>query len=113
MLRASIADTNADLSVVIEGADRDDGAVPNAQLLLRYAEAVIARDGDRIEEGIQGILSVLGEEALVDAAAVCAQFNAITRVADATGVQLDPALERNSAGIRDQLGLNAFNTTVE
>ena len=113
MLRASTADTNVDLNVVIEGADRADGAVPNARVLLGYAEAVIARDRDRVEEGIQGILTVLGEEALVDAAAVCAQFNAITRVADATGVQLDPALERSSAGIRDQLGLNAFNTTVD
>jgi len=113
MLRASTADNETDLQVVVKGAEAADNAVPSGPELVRYAEAVIAGERELIRDAIQAILESLGGEALVDAAAICAQFNAITRVADATGVQLDTALERSSAAIRDQLGIDAFNTTVE
>ncbi len=112
MLRASTADQSANLHVVTEGAARNDGTVPQAAELLAFAEAVHARDAAGTQAAGQAILSALGEEALVDSAAVCAQFDAITRVADATGVQLDRALEAGSEEIRAELGLNAFNTTL-
>ena len=112
MLRASTADQSADLLVVTEGASRNDGAVPQAAELLAFAEAVHARDAAATEAAGKGLVSTLGEDALVDSAAVCAQFDAITRVADATGVQLDRGLESGSEEIRAELGLNAFNTTL-
>ncbi len=112
MLRASTADQGADLLVVTEGAARNDGAVPRAAELLAFAEAVHARDVAGTKAARDALMSALGEEALVDSAAVCAQFDAITRVADATGVQLDRGLESGSEEIRAELGLDAFNTTV-
>lgn len=113
MLRASTAETNTDIGVVREGAGRDDGTVPEAAALLALAEAIHDRDQGRIDAAREAIAGALGPDAAVDSIAVCAQFEAITRVADTTGVQLDTALEKSSAGIRDQLGLNAFDTTVE
>lgn len=113
MLRASTADQNAGLRAITEGAEGDDGAVPQSSALLAFAEGVHARDGAKIDAARSTIAEVLGEAAAVDSAAVCAHFDAITRVADATGIQLDAMLERGSEGIREELGLNAFNTTVE
>lgn len=112
MLRASIPDLNADLLVVTQGAARNDGAVPQAAELLAFAEAIHTRDAATTEAAGNALVSALGEEALVDAAVVCAHFDAITRVADATGVQLDPGLDSSSEEIRAELGLNAFNTTL-
>ncbi len=112
MLRASTADQGADLRVVTEGAARNDGAVPQAAELLAFAESIHARDAAATEAARNALVSALGEEALVDSAAVCAQFDAITRVADATGVQLDRGLESSSEEIRAELGLNVFNTTL-
>ena len=112
MLRASTADQSADLLVVTEGAARNDGAVPRAAELLVFAEAVHARDAAATGAARRALLSALGEEALVDSAAVCAHFDAITRVADATGVQLDRGLESSSEEIRAELGLNAFDKTL-
>ncbi len=112
MLRASTADQRTDLLVVTEGAARNDGAVPQAAELLDFAEAVHARDAAATKNARNALASALGEKALVDSAAVCAQFDAITRVADATGVELDRGLESSSQEIRAELGLNAFNTTL-
>ena len=46
-----------------------------------------------------------GEEASVDAAAVLASFNAVVRIAYATGVPLEEAKTRMSVDIRAALGL--------
>ena len=113
MLRASTADLDASLNSIREGASGDDGAVPESASLLAFSEAIHARDREKIDAARTAIAEALGDPAAVDSAAVCAHFDAITRVADATGVQLDSALENGSAGIREELGLDAFNTTVE
>ena len=112
MLRASTAGQGADLLVVTEGAARNNGAVPQAAELLAFAEAVHARDAVATKTAGNALISAIGEEGLVDAAAVCAHFDAITRVADATGVQLDRGLESSSEDIRTELRLNVFNTTL-
>ena len=47
----------------------------------------------------------VGEEASVDAAGVLAIFNAVVRIADATGIPLEETKARMSVDIRDALGL--------
>ena len=53
----------------------------------------------------------LGEAAMLDAAATIAAFNAFPRVADATGIPLEEMKVQPTAGIRADLGLEAFNLT--
>ena len=48
----------------------------------------------------------VGEEASVDAAAVLAIFNAVVRIADATGIPLEEAKARMSVDIREALSLD-------
>jgi hypothetical protein len=50
----------------------------------------------------------LGREAAVDAAAVIAGFDAITRVADGTGIPLEPPKAESSADWRARLGIDAY-----
>ena len=42
---------------------------------------------------------------MVDAAAVIAGFDGITRVADATGIPIEPAKAEQTADLRSELGL--------
>ena len=51
------------------------------------------------------VRKVIGEEASVDAAVVLAIFNAVVRIADATGTPLEETKARVSVDIRDALGL--------
>lgn len=78
--------------------------VPHAEALLAFADAAIAGDARRQRERV---VTVLGEAAMVDAAAVIAGFNGITRIADATGIPLEPAKAQQTADFRQALGLRA------
>ena len=50
----------------------------------------------------------LGDAGLVDSAAVIANYCALDRVADATGIPLEPAKEANTVGLRAELGIDEF-----
>jgi len=72
-----------------------------SNLVLDEDEAVLSRA--RTE-----LLRALGPEGLVDAAAVVGLFNAIDRVADATGIPLEAEKVQASADFRAVLGLDRF-----
>ena len=46
---------------------------------------------------------------MIDAAAVVAGFNGITRIADATGIPLEPAKAEETESWRATLGINHFS----
>lgn len=77
--------------------------VPHAALLLGFADAAIAGNG--VEAARECAVAALGEAAMVDAAAVIAGFDGITRIADATGIPIEPAKAEQTADFRRELGL--------
>jgi hypothetical protein len=95
-----------DLSVLI-GA-KGDGNIPHGALLVSFAEAVLGNDDQRLAIVRAGILAEMGGAALVDAAAIVATFNAIDRVADATGIPIEDGKAASTADFRAELGINAF-----
>jgi len=56
--------------------------------------------------------AVLSPEAYVAVAAIIAAFNVVDRVADATGIPLDPMLLGMSADVRDELQLERFASSA-
>ena len=54
------------------------------------------------------VVAALGAEGLVDAAGVIATFNAIVRVADASGIPLEEAKREASVEIRTELGIDTY-----
>src|SRR5487761_736750 len=64
------------------------GGVPGSAALRRFAAAVARGSGVELETA-RAQAAKMGAEALVDAAAVAAFFNAFDRVADATGTIID------------------------
>ncbi len=109
MLRASARATGeaVDLNAIVDD-EAGGGGVPHGGLLKAFAEAALGDDGNLLTETRQRVRNALGDGALVDAAAVIANYSALDRVADATGIPLEPAKETGTADLRAQLGIDAW-----
>ena len=92
------------------GKGEGDGGVPHGDLLVRFSEAVLEDDGSALSQVRDQIRAQMGEAALVDTAAVAALFNAIDRVADATGIPLESWKAEQSADFRADLGIDEFES---
>lgn len=88
----------ADLSAVAAG-DGDVG-IEHASALLGFATACAGRDDDELATARALLVEVSDEAFMVDAAAVAANFEMMTRLADSTGARMPPELlERRAAAI--------------
>ena len=105
LLGSSSGDQIPDIGAAVTGGD-DDGGVPDGRILREFAEAVVGDDDARASRSRSVIRDRLGDEQLVDCAGVVALFNAINRVADATGTRLDEILESLSADVRATFGID-------
>lgn len=77
--------------------------------LLAFADAAVDpfQDPDAARHVLE---AAMGHEAMIDAAAVIAGFDAITRVADGSGIPLEPAKAEASADWRARLGIDDYWT---
>ena len=108
LLRASAKHSGEtfDLSVVMTGVG--DGGIAYGQELMTFAEMALGDDTRALIEARRSLLSALGPAALVDAAAVTGLFNAIDRVADATGTPLEDWKAEASSDFRSAIGIDDF-----
>jgi len=83
--------------------------VPHESELIAFADAAIDPAAST-EHARTALLAGLGEEATTDAAAVIAGFDAITRVADGSGIPLEPPKAEATADWRARLGIDAYWT---
>jgi hypothetical protein len=109
LLRASgtTQDRTYDLGVVT-GAAGSDAGVPHGDLLIAFAEAALGEDDAALAQARAALVAALGPAGLADAAGVVGLFNAIDRVADATGIPLEPEKAAASADFRAGLELDRF-----
>ncbi|MBV8091520.1 MAG: hypothetical protein JO139_18485, partial [Alphaproteobacteria bacterium] len=84
---------------------------PHGGLLIAFAESILGEDEVALAEARNAVQAALGPAGLVDAAAVVGLFNAIDRVADATGIPLELEKAAASADFRAALGLDRFAVT--
>lgn len=85
-----------------------DGGILHGQPLMTFAEATVGDGNHALEEARRALLRVLGPAALVDAAAVTGLFNAIDRVADATGTPLEAWKAEVTSDVRAAIGIDDF-----
>jgi hypothetical protein len=95
---------------LVNGAGAADGNIPHGRLLAGFAEAVVT-DAAALPGLRARLVEAMGGAALVDAAAVVALFNAIDRVADATGIPLEDWKAEDTADMRAALGVDRFPST--
>jgi hypothetical protein len=113
LLRASgrTYDRTYDLAAVT-GTAEGDGGVPEGDQLVAFAEAVLGDDEAALTRARDALMTALGPPGLVDAAGVVGLFNAIDRVADATGIPLEPEKAAASADFRAALDLDRFSVAA-
>jgi len=102
---SAITGTAVDVAAVNGESERDAGVEHGADLLA-FTEAIMRGEPATLER--ERLRQVLSPEGFVDAAALIGAFNVVDRVADATGIPLDPAMEAMSRDVRDELGLARF-----
>jgi len=101
MLRASTAANPTDLNDADETAAR-------SSMLEQFVDAVVGDDPERAAEARATLIDRLGPDWLVDTCAVIANFEMMTRLADATGARLRAEQLEAAAPIIRDLGLDAF-----
>ena len=74
---------------------------------------MLGDDVEALAEARGDIVAVMGGKALTDTAAVAALFNAIDRVADATGIPLEDAKAEATADFRSAIGIDNFAMALE
>ncbi len=110
MLRESMqaGGKQVDVAGVTQGFD-EDVDIPHAAALVGFADAVAARDDGRTATAREALRKTLGEEGLVDAAAVVGAFHGFVRIADAIGIPYTTAAQgRDAPEIRSRAGVNDF-----
>lgn len=86
MLRESTGDN----SITVESLEEDDHhGIPLGGEMVAFVRAVCRNDAEEIARTREVLLQVGGPEVVVDVAGVIADFQALTRIADATGTELD------------------------
>jgi len=90
-----------------------DGGIVHGQELMTFAEAMIGDGDPALNEARRSLLSALGPAALIDAAAVAGLFNAIDRVADATGTPLEAWKAEATSDVRAAIGIDDFMSRKE
>ena len=94
------------------GEERGDAGVPHGRLLVEFAEAVLGEDDAALSHARAELVAALGPAGFVDAAGVIGLFNAIDRVADATGIPLEAEKAAASADFRAELGVDRFDVSA-
>jgi hypothetical protein len=88
-----------------------DSGLENGDILQTFATTVCgAADSETLSAAREAIVSRMGSGALVQAAAIVANFSKNDRVANATGIPLEKMFVRDSEAFREDLGINAFRS---
>ena len=107
-MSAQIAGEDVDLQMAVDGSDGVDGGIAHGALLSEFAEAAVMRDSATLEKTRARIRAELGDEQLVDAAALVAHYERNDRLADALGIPADAPMQLMMGDMQDQLGIKKY-----
>ena len=87
----------------------DSGSdVPHGGALLAFADAVLHGDEATLTHAREAVRRAVGEAGLSDAAGVIGGFDGIARIADATGIPLEPEKAAMTADFFGALDIGRF-----
>ena len=98
------------MRLAVDGSNGSDGGVAHGALLSDFATAAVTGDDSALERTRREILDKLGQEELVDAAALVAHYEKMDRIADATGLPLDAPMQVLGGELRDSLDIGKFTS---
>jgi len=105
MLRASSTAVTGERIDAVDAVGGASGEVPHGPALVAFVDAVVGGDAVAARTAL---CAEAGPAAVVDAAAVIANFEMMTRVADGTGAHQLPGRLATLQDERDRLGLDHY-----
>lgn len=105
MLSWSSRETGVTVDLGALAVGRGDVGLAHGDELLRFATACGGRDDRELESARAALVTAAGESFMVDAAAVAANFEMMTRLADGTGAALPPSRLARSVREIDVMGI--------
>ena len=94
-----------DVRIATGTAEDPNAGVEHGAVLHRFARAVLEDQTD-LDAARAACIEAVGASGTAHAAGVVASFDGINRVADGTGIRLDPAMIRGGAlDVADALGM--------
>ncbi len=114
-----MAGRDVELDALTAGAEAADASgVDHAAELVTFAESAVATyasgedDSATLAEARAAVAEGVGPAGLVDAAAVVGNFQRMVRIADGTGIPLDPPMKLFTEDIRLDLGIDRFGSAA-
>ena len=108
MLRASAAANDIPANLMAVADPRVDSGIDHGHLLLAYADAVTGTDFDAVAPAIAALRDRMGAGALVQAAAIAANFSMNDRAANAIGIRMEGFFLADSGDYRAALGIDRY-----
>jgi len=108
VLRASAEAKNIPVNLAAVTDSSLDSGIENGDVLLRFADAVCGPGGAPLETARAELLQRMGSAALVEAAALAANFSTNDRAANAIGIPLESMFLVGSETYRKELGINDY-----
>jgi hypothetical protein len=102
-----------DIAAVTDGqAAAEKSGIAHGRELVALAEGVVSGDEAALASSRRQLSDAMGEQAMVDVAAVAGNFQRMVRIADGCGIPLDTPLQMFSADVRDELRLERFGASA-
>jgi hypothetical protein len=113
MLSWSIEETNAQIDLLPIATGEGDPLVPGGPELIAYVNATLSGEnttlsGHDVAPARRAVVTALGPEAAVDAAAVIGNFEMMNRIADGVGMPVGPGTRKIMADVINDLELDRF-----
>ena len=108
MLRASSKAITGERIETVDVLGGRSGDVPHGPQLVAFVDAVVGGDPAEANEARAALAADAGPGAVADAAAVLANFEMMTRLADGTGARQLPGRVASIADERARLGFDEF-----
>jgi hypothetical protein len=102
------AGSPADLGAVVEG--HGDAGLPFGAELVAFVEAIAGWDDTVLATARARLAATAGDAFMIDAAAVAANFEMMTRVADGTGARFPPATATARAALDARLSISGMTS---
>jgi len=110
MLSWSSTETGQDLDLAAVADGRPGVLLEHGDALLRFAGACGDTDEAELADARGALVAETDEAFMVDAAAVAANFEMMTRLADGTGAAMPPDRMERAAAAIDVMGVAAFTS---
>ena len=88
MLRESSISFGYELDLAVVSDPSLPIAIPGGSVLLRLVDVVLGKSDNSLADAQRDIITLLGPEALVDAAAALGNFEMMNRIAEGTGIPI-------------------------